>query len=342
LSLFVLLSRKFLASDPFGTVVVAYQAPPGDKEAPTVTKGDIVSINGKAITHQGTLQLHAASTAKRAALLPVANPQAARSHQGREWFSVGHASLSHPNPASTVARSCGVLLLRGRKCLLCRDATGQGAWEGLTYPHTVAALEETSQSAAVRALADGCDLDPDQFYLLQHVPPAVFYKADPATGKVCEVVTIYLAASNNPPPEGAAPDDWQDEEDEEDEYDWFLYQYALNALRSQEERDALTALALSVQRASNAGLVAVRWGLGVFGEGRYGIGDAEGAILAEPFEEEEEEEADKFTFSFGAARFCQPCAPTGEVQTVDPPAAGEGEGGEGGAPAAALGDGEEV
>ena len=69
----------------------------------------------------------------------------------------------------------------------------------------------------------------------------------------------------SPPPNGSETDNWQEAEDEEDPYDWFLYDYALSRLRSEEERDAVRALAKAYGRAVKAGVVPVRWGLGIFG-----------------------------------------------------------------------------
>jgi hypothetical protein len=93
----------------------------------------------------------------------------------------------------------------------------------------------------MRSICEGCDLDPEQLYLLQGVPPVCFYKAQ--DGVVQEVVTVYMAMTNDPPPEDGTPDECQDEEDEDDSYDWFLYRYAIAALRSEEERDAMSAAA---------------------------------------------------------------------------------------------------
>ena len=52
---------------------------------------------------------------------------------------------------------------------------------------------------------------------------------------------------------------------EDDLYDWFLYDTALAALGSQEEREALCTAAWSFQRGVRAGVLPVRWELGVFG-----------------------------------------------------------------------------
>ena len=116
--------------------------------------------------------------------------------------------------------------------------------------------------------------------------------------------------SNDPPPEGSSPDDWQDEEDEDDSYDWFLYRYAINALRSQEERDAVTAAALAVQRAARAGLVPARWGLGIFGGDKRDIRVPDTVLASE-------DPPDFVMINSAPLSFiCQPCQPIASNSTA--------------------------
>lgn len=260
-------TTKVLGTDPFGTVEVVIT---GD-ENPQVSQGQVLQLSGKVVSHRGVL--HIVVQAKT--LKPA--PQTAAQYLGRSWFAGEYLSAAHPNAISGPSRSYGILLIRGSKCLLARSIEKKKRWNGLCIPHAPASIEETGIGAATRALCDTCDLDPDQFYVTQDVAPAVFYKQHDS--KPTEVVTVYPAFTNDGPPPDAPPDDFQEDEDEDDMYDWFLYDYAVAGLASQEERDAVSTLSLSVQRAVKAGVVPQyppHWrvnaaGSGVFGAGCVGI-----------------------------------------------------------------------
>eukprot|EP00435_Cladocopium_sp_Y103_P008686 s1575_g2.t1 len=114
------------------------------------------------------------------------------------------------------------LVLRGKKCVLARDAD-----KNLRIPLEEAALKETAQQAAVRALAEACDIYPEEFFMLQDVAPAVYYEGS-------TVVSIFAALATNPPPPGASED--EDLLDEDDVYDWFRYDSAVARLPLQQRR----------------------------------------------------------------------------------------------------------
>merc|ERR1719183_2063442 len=61
-------------------------------------------------------------------------------------------------------------------------------------------------------------------------------------------------------------DDESEDEDEDDIYDWFLFEHALAALRTEEEREALRTASLLIQRAHAAGIISkAPWQRGIFG-----------------------------------------------------------------------------
>ncbi|OLQ09787.1 putative alpha-tubulin polyglutamylase Ttll1 [Symbiodinium microadriaticum] len=135
---------------------------------------------------------------------------------------------------SDVSRKFGCLVLRGRKCVLARDCDKQ-----LYIPVDEARNSETAQQAATRAVAESCDIYPEEFALLGDVPPAVYYeKAGQAKP---QVVSIFAAVATSPPPPGSA-EDTDTIEDVEDMYDWFPFEQALSLL-SVNERHAIARLA---------------------------------------------------------------------------------------------------
>ena len=135
---------------------------------------------------------------------------------------------------SEVSRRFGCLILRGRKCVLARDANRQ-----LYIPADEPRNHETAQQAATRAVAEACDIFPDEFVLLGDVPPAMYYDKG---GPVAMVVTIFAAVATNPPPPGSA-EDADTIEDLDDMYDWFPYEQAISRLSDAKERHAITRLA---------------------------------------------------------------------------------------------------
>ena len=63
---------------------------------------------------------------------------------------------------------------------------------------------ETAQQVGTRAVAEACDIFPEEFALLSDVPPAVYYeKADQAKPLV---VSILAAVATSSPPPGSAED----------------------------------------------------------------------------------------------------------------------------------------
>lgn len=149
---------------------------------------------------------------------------------------------------SDVSRKFGCLVLRGRKCVLARDCNKQ-----LYIPVDEARNSETAQQAATRAVAESCDIYPEEFALLGDVPPAVYYeKAGQAKP---QVVSIFAAVATSPPPPGSA-EDADTIEDVEDMYDWFPFEQALSLL-SVKERHAIARLAHDVACAVDADIVTV-------------------------------------------------------------------------------------
>ena len=70
-----------------------------------------------------------------------------------------------------------------------------------------AAGRESAAAAAVRALSEQCDIDPENFYLPHGLPPHT-YAIRPADGPP-ELVTVFTAYTTQPPP-AEAPDDSDD------------------------------------------------------------------------------------------------------------------------------------
>jgi len=98
-----------------------------------------------------------------------------------------------------------------------RDLSSNGTkWPGVTIPHTIPALDEDSMAAAMRALCEGCDIDPDNIFIPQCISPITFYKmkqdsaAEFQKNVAHEIVTVYLAVTNDPPPDGGEDDNFQD------------------------------------------------------------------------------------------------------------------------------------
>ena len=190
-------TTKLLGADPFGTVEVVITG----EENLQVFKGQVLQLSGKVVSHRGVL--HIVVQAKG---LKVA-PTSAAEHLGRSWFASEYVSAVHPNARSGPKRSYGVLPIRGSKCLLARSIEKKKRWKGVCIPPVPASMEETAMGAATRALCDTCDLDPDQFYILQDIAPAVFYKK--TDDNTPEVVTVYPALTNDGPPPDGMPDDVQ-------------------------------------------------------------------------------------------------------------------------------------
>ncbi|CAJ1403107.1 unnamed protein product [Effrenium voratum] len=188
-----------------------------------LTVGATVSVAGQAISLEGRLFLLVQQVAGHAGL--------------RE----GYAPAA---PSAGMVRRYGCLVLRGKKCVLARDSASK-----LFIPTEEAQYQELPQQAAVRALAEACDIYPEEFVLLRDVAPAVFYETSPGPPVV---TTIFPALATNPPPPGTS----EEEEvlDEEDAYDWFRYDSA-HRLLALNERRAVTRLAMDVEAAVGANVV---------------------------------------------------------------------------------------
>lgn len=172
----------------------------------SLVKGANVCISGSTITLEGRLFVLARHVAQSPATL-------------REGYAVVPEGQ---HDVSRLRRCFGCLVLRGKKCVLARDAD-----KNLRIPLDEAALKETAQQAAVRALAEACDIYPEEFFMLQNVAPAVYYEGS-------TVVSIFCALATNPPPPGASED--EDLLDEDDLYDWFRYDSAVARLPLQQRR----------------------------------------------------------------------------------------------------------
>ena len=185
--------------------------------------GRVVIVSGRTVSLEGRLLLLGQKVSPHHGL-----------RDGYKPVSDGRRNVSE------VSRRYGCLILRGRKCVLARDANKQ-----LYVPTDELRHHETAQQAAARAVAEACDIYPEEFAVLRDVAPAIFYdKAD----VMPIVITIFAAIATNPPPPGSAED--QDTiEDEDDMYDWFPYVQALSRLTSEKERHAITRLAAGASAA---------------------------------------------------------------------------------------------
>jgi len=187
-----------------------------------------VSVAGRVVSADGCLYVMAERVVPHSGLregyLPVRQGQ----RNSSEW-----------------PRRYGCLVLRGDKCVLVRH-------EGrLQLPTKEARTHETAEQAATRAVAELCDIYPEEVALLHDVAPAVAYDGEPADA----VVRIFAALATRPPPAREEDDDLS-EEDDEDLYDWFGFEKALKRLTSNWERSVVTSLAQGVSLAVSAGIVA--------------------------------------------------------------------------------------
>ena len=121
--------------------------------------------------------------------------------------------------------------------MLVRSLAEPPAWPGMRLPQARPRARETSEGAALAAVCEQCDIEPEELHFNRDVPPVVYYSHLPS-GEV-QVVTLYVAFATFPPPADGYQDDESGEEDEDDLYDWFTFEQALAALATDAEREAL-------------------------------------------------------------------------------------------------------
>lgn len=186
-------------------------------------------------------------------------------------MTAGSGAEEHPAyNVSTVQHSCAALLVRGRKCALVRDVSGDNEFEGMRLPQLpLAEADETSMECATRALCTYCDVSSDNFYQPSYLPPTVYYVTEENGAVRC--VTVYLMVAVAPPPRGPASDAVEDAPEPEEPYDWVSYARALSLLATEAEQDAVKDLEKHLRRAFTVGLYKPPAGCGVFGDA---VGDA--------------------------------------------------------------------
>ncbi|CAE8637800.1 unnamed protein product [Polarella glacialis] len=196
------------------------------------TRGRFLSLSGQVVTVEGRLLVVASSGEPHRGLRDGYQPAQQGARNVSEW-----------------PRRFGCLVLRGRKCVLARSNE-----QKLYIPADEAHTHETAEQAATRALAEACDIFPEEIALLQNVAPVIVYESDGSGSAPVAVLTVFAALAVNPPPAGSQED--QDTvEDEEDLYDWFPYEQAMSLLLTQHERVAVTSLAAGVAAAVSACVV---------------------------------------------------------------------------------------
>ena len=121
--------------------------------------------------------------------------------------------------------------------MLVRSLAEPPAWPGMRLPQARPRARETSEGAALAAVCEQCDIEPEELHFNRDVPPVVYYSTLPS-GEV-QVVTLYVAFATFPPPPDGYQDDESGEEDEDDLYDWFTFEQAVAALGTDSEREAL-------------------------------------------------------------------------------------------------------
>eukprot|EP00927_Polykrikos_kofoidii_P022732 TRINITY_DN2113_c0_g2_i2.p1 TRINITY_DN2113_c0_g2~~TRINITY_DN2113_c0_g2_i2.p1 ORF type:complete len:1063 (+),score=184.56 TRINITY_DN2113_c0_g2_i2:139-3327(+) len=195
-----------------------------------VARGRVVGVTGRVLSADGSLYV----------LADAAVPHSAGLREGYEPVRLGYHN------SSECLRRYGCLVLRGGRCVLARRE-GQKMF----VPAGEAQAYETAEQAAVRAVAEACDIHQEEIALLRDVAPAVVYEPIPGLSKPV-VVTIFAALATSPPPAGAEDDE---SEDEDDLYDWYSYEKAVKRLGSHFERESLAIVATGVQRAVASGVV---------------------------------------------------------------------------------------
>lgn len=188
-------------------------------------------------------------------------------HGGAESVGLGSACggvCGSPPPASDEEgeggdatgqeRLVGGLILRGHRCILARSLEKE--WEGLRIPWVAANRGETPAATAMRAVSELCEIDEEEIFLLQGVPPVALAVPGLPT------ILVHVLYARHAPPEGSTPD----KEDPEDIYDWFTFPRAMEALAEDPyARASLATLACALAVGSAAGTVPDQWG-GIFGQ----------------------------------------------------------------------------
>ena len=155
-----------------------------------------------------------------------------------------------------VQNRVGCLLLRGRKVALSRRKRG-GRTE-LVVPSGVVRDEETMEAGAMRVLAEGLDVDVEEFRFAGQLGTFTHF---PAPGVV---ETVFVAFAAGAPPDGAAKDSTDLPVDPTSPYDWFLLAHALR-VTSHEWHNLLWELARRMHGAHKAQIILPQWRCGLFG-----------------------------------------------------------------------------
>lgn len=196
-----------------------------------VARGQVVEVSGKITTNGGCLRMNCDS----------AIPRPGGLREGYSAARIGQRNMSQHR------RRVGCILMRGGRCVLVRGDTSAKA-KRLTLPSTHASTYETEEQAAVRSVAQGCDIYTEEVALLRDVAPAIVYET---SGEVTTVYKFFPALATSPPPAGYE----EESEDEDDLYDWFGYEQVLQRLSSSAEKEAIVLVTASFRRAIDAGVV---------------------------------------------------------------------------------------
>lgn len=197
---------------------------------------------------------------------PALPAKCADSERSAAASTLPEYAASAKSSDSTTILFAGGLVLRGNRCVLVRSLASPPAWVGMRIPTTTVRLGESPYDAAVRAVADACDIDGQtEVVQLPGVPPVPLYgpAAGLPSGAVAQIHLLY--ACRGPPP---GPLEDADATDEDDFYDWYTWERAENALCKVGDKgsvDTLRAAAALLAAAAAAGHVKSQWG-GIFGQ----------------------------------------------------------------------------
>lgn len=160
---------------------------------------------------------------------------------------------------STIEQSFGVVIIRGRKCVLVRSLSG--AFRGMRAPFaTHRSGSESAMECAIRAGCTQCDISEDTFFVHPSIAPVSYYPSP------THCVTLYCAFATALPVNAVEQDQQPDELDLREAYDWLTFDVALQSLSTVVERQALQDLQRNLQRAYVARFYQPPTGLGMFGE----------------------------------------------------------------------------
>ena len=156
------------------------------------------------------------------------------------------------------------LVLRGNRCILVRDVLmSPPRWPGLQLPTVQSRPGETTERAAVRAVAEFCDLNgpedkiDEEVMVLPAVPACGMY-----VGESKQLALVHVLYAKNPPPSG--PLTAADVENPNDCYDWYTFQRAVTRVQPHTFAALRTAVC-AVAAVADAGFVNQQWG-GLFGQ----------------------------------------------------------------------------